>query len=148
MGRKTILLVEDNAGAVQLSLIAFKESAVPCNVVVMLDGVEALDYIFAGGKYRDKQRAMPEVILLDLKLPGMSGHEVLKKIREAHSTRLIPIIIFSVSNEETDRKICYELGANSYIKKPVDFEKYIEIVRMLGNYWLKLNEPPPRTAQG
>ena len=115
-------------------------------VVVAHDGVEALDYLFASGPYAGRDLSvMPQVILLDLKLPKVNGLEVLRKLREDERTRLLPVVILTSSNEEQDRITGYGLGANSYVRKPVDFGQFIEAVRQLGLYWLILNEPAPLT---
>lgn len=113
-------------------------------VVVAHDGAEALEYLFAEGAYADRDRnVMPEVILLDLKLPKIDGLEVLKRLRADERTRLLPVVILTSSNQEQDIIASYDLGANSYIRKPVDFAQFIEAVRQLGLYWLVLNESPP-----
>lgn len=144
---KIILLVEDNHDDVELSLRAFRKYNVVNEVVVAHDGIEALNYLFATGSYagRDPYR-MPEIILLDLKLPKIDGIEVLRRIRDDDRTRLIPVVILTSSNEVRDLANSYKFGANSYIQKPVDFFQFSEAVRQLGLYWLVLNEPPPKKA--
>jgi two-component system response regulator len=140
-----ILLIEDNADDEALTLRALKKNNVSNEVVVAHDGVEALDFLFGTGPYEGRDLTLtPEIILLDLKLPKVDGLEVLRRIRADESTRLLPVVILTSSNEEQDRITGYGLGANSYVRKPVDFNQFIEGVRQLGLYWLILNEPPPR----
>ena len=138
MRRKYILLVEDNADDEVLTLRALKKHNIGNEVVVARDGAEALDYL-------GKADFLPELVLLDLKLPKVDGLEVLKRLRTAERTQLLPIVILTSSREESDIVAGYRLGANSYVRKPVDFEHFLEAVRQLGLYWLVLNEPPPRT---
>lgn len=139
-----ILLVEDNADDEALTLRALKKNNIRNDVVVVRDGVEALDYLFGTGTYAGRNLAeMPQVILLDLKLPRVDGLEVLRRLREEARTRLLPVVILTSSNEEQDRINGYGLGANSYVRKPVDFNQFLEAVRQLGLYWLILNEPVP-----
>ena len=143
MLEKTILLVEDNPDDVALTLRALKKNNLLNEVVVAKDGVEALEFLFCEGKYADKPLDhLPELILLDLKLPKVDGLEVLKRIRANSRTKLLPIVILTSSNEQSDIISGYELGVNSYIRKPVDFEQFIEAVRQLGLYWLVLNQTP------
>ena len=139
----SILLVEDNPDDEALTLRAFKKNNISNEVTVVRDGAEALDYLFCDGTYsqRDKSQ-VPELILLDLKLPKVDGLEVLKKIRSDDRTKLQPVVILTTSNEERDIISSYQLGANSYIRKPVDFDQFIEAVRQLGLYWLLLNQSP------
>lgn len=144
---KVILLVEDNPQDVELTLRALKKSKVLNPVVVARDGVEALDYLFARGAHEGRDtRVLPQVVLLDLKLPKLDGLEVLEKIRADDRTRVLPVVILTSSVEDQDRIRGYGLGANSYVRKPVDFLQFIEAVRQLGLYWLVLNEPVPASG--
>jgi two-component system response regulator len=144
MRNRTILLVEDNPDDVTLTIRALKKANIANEVVVVSDGVEALDYLFSTGSYADQsKRTMPEVILLDLKLPKIDGLEVLQRLRADERTRLLPVVILTASKEERDLINGYKLGANSYIRKPVDFKRFAEAIKQLGLYWLVLNEPPP-----
>lgn len=144
MENKTILLVEDNADDEALTLRALKRNNIQNEVVVARDGVEALDYLFATGSFAGRDlKVMPTLTLLDLKLPKIDGLEVLRRLRAEERTRLLPVVILTSSKEEQDIITGYSLGANSYIRKPVDFSQFTEAVRELGLYWLVLNEPPP-----
>jgi len=144
MDKKVILLVEDNPDDEALTLRAFRKNNIMNEVVVMRDGAEALDYLFGEGSYAGRDmRVMPQIILLDLKLPKVDGLEVLKRIRADERTRLVPVVILTSSKEEQDIVNGYNLGANSYIRKPVDFVQFVEAMRLLGLYWLVLNEPLP-----
>jgi len=140
-----IMLIEDNLDDQALALRALKKNNIQNEIVTARDGVEALDFLFGTGAHtgRDMSR-MPNVVLLDLKLPRVDGLEVLRQVRADERTRLLPIVILTSSTEEQDRMAGYGLGANSYIRKPVDFTQFVEAVRQLGLYWLILNEPPPR----
>jgi len=143
-----ILLVEDNLDDEALTLRALKKNNIRNEVVVAHDGVEALEYLFATGTYAGRDPAdKPQVILLDLKLPKIDGLEVLRRLRANEQTRLLPVVILTSSNEDQDRINSYGLGANSYVRKPVDFAQFIEAVRQLGLYWLILNEPAPRVVR-
>ncbi len=145
MNKKVILLVEDNPDDVALTMRAFKKSNIMNDVVVATDGVEALDYLFATGAYAGRDTSvMPEIVLLDLKLPRLDGMEVLRRLRADSRTKLLPVIILTSSKEEQDVLNGYELGANSYIRKPVDFAQFSEAIMNLGLYWLVLNEAIPR----
>lgn len=149
MSRKIILLVEDNPDDVLLTRRALQKNNILNELVVAEDGVEALDYLFGQGKYAGRDvRIQPQVILLDIKLPRMDGIEVLRRIRADESTRLLPVVMLTSSSEERDRLETYSLGANSYIRKPVDFYQFIDAVRQLGLYWLVLNESPPLPKGG
>lgn len=144
---KTILLVEDNPDDVELTLRALKKNNISNEVIIARDGVEALDYLFGTGAYSGRDTSLlPQVVLLDLKLPKLDGLEVLSKIRSNDRTKLLPVVILTSSKEEQDLVNGYSLGANSYIRKPVDFGQFIEAVRALGLYWLLLNEGPPRAG--
>lgn len=144
MSKKTILLVEDNPDDEELTMLALKRNNIMNDIVVARDGVEALDYLFGTGAYSGRDvTEMPAVILLDLKLPMIDGLEVLRRLRSEKQSRLLPVVILTTSKEESDLVESYRLGANSYIRKPVDFVNFIEAVRQLGLYWLVINEPPP-----
>jgi two-component system, response regulator len=139
-----ILLVEDNPDDVELTLRAFRRSKVLNEIVVVTDGVEALDFVFATGVHAGRDpRAKPQVILLDLKLPKIGGLEVLRRLRADERTRRIPVVVLTSSNEEKDILSSYDLGANSFVRKPVDFAQFVVAAQQLGLYWLVMNEPPP-----
>lgn len=139
-----ILLVEDNPDDEALTMRALKKNNIGNEIFVVRDGVEALDFLFCTGDYQDRDpREMPQVILLDLKLPKVDGLEVLSRIRANGKTRVLPVVILTSSKEEQDLIQSYTLGANSYVRKPVDFNQFVEAVRQLGLYWLVLNETPP-----
>jgi two-component system response regulator len=143
MKTKVILLAEDNPDDVQLTLRALKKSKIMNEVVVAQDGVEALDYLFGTGKYAGRDtKALPQVVLLDLKMPKMDGLETLQRIRSDERTKLLPVVVLTTSSEDRDRVESYKLGANSYVRKPVDFSQFAEAVNQLGLYWLVLNETP------
>ena len=142
----TILLVEDNPDDEALTLRALKKSNIRNAVAVVRDGAEALDYLFGAGAHAGRDLAdCPAVVLLDLKLPKVGGLEVLKRLRADERTRLIPIVVLTSSTQEEDLVSSYKLGANSYVRKPVDFSQFAEAVRQLGLYWLLLNERPPKS---
>jgi two-component system response regulator len=144
MNDKIILLVEDNADDEKLTLRALKQNNIRNEVVVARDGADALDYLFGTGAYAGRDlKLMPQVVLLDLKLPKVDGLEVLRRLRINDRTKLLPVVILTSSNEERDRINGYGLGANSYVRKPVDFNQFSEAARQLGLYWLVLNESPP-----
>ena len=140
-----ILLVEDNPADAELALRALQKHKLANQVIVCGDGEEALDFLFARGKYSDRRiENGPKVILLDLKLPKIDGLEVLRAIKNDPRTRLFPVVVLTSSNQDKDIAECYQLGVNSYIIKPVDFEKFVAAVRDIGLYWLLLNQPPLR----
>jgi len=143
MGRvKTILLVDDNPDDVELAMRAFERNQLAGEVVVATDGEEALDYLFATGAYRDRDpEANPLLVLLDLKLPKLTGLDVLKQMRADRRTRRTPVVVLTSSNEEQDINDSYDLGANSFVRKPVDFARFLDAARQLEVYWLTLNEP-------
>ncbi len=139
-----ILLVEDNGDDEEITLRAFRKSAIANEVVVVRDGLEALDYMFATGTHAGRRmKPLPAVILLDLKLPKLGGLEVLRRLRAEDSTRRVPVVVLTSSNEEKDVLSSYDLGANSFVRKPVDFTQFMEAARQLGLYWLVTNEPAP-----
>ena len=141
--RADILLVEDNPDDVELTLDAFKTANLANTVHVARDGVEALEFLFGAALDNDQAiQEKPKLILLDLKLPRLNGHEVLKRIKGDRRTSGIPVVVLTSSSEERDVMRTYEVGANSYIVKPVDFEQFTEAVRDIGKYWLVINHPP------
>jgi CheY-like chemotaxis protein len=143
MKNKVILLVEDNPDDVKLTMRALKKANVLNEVVVAQDGAEALDYLFGTSKFAGRDvNQKPQVVLLDLKMPKVDGLEVLQRIRGDERTRLLPVVVLTTSSEDKDRVSSYKLGANSYVRKPVDFNQFTEAVRQLGLYWLLLNEGP------
>ncbi len=144
MNSNCILLVEDNPSDVRLTRRALQQSHIANPLVVAEDGREALDYLFALGAHEGRDVAdLPRLVLLDLKLPRVDGLEVLRQVRANEHTRLVPVVILTSSQEQQDIMAGYDLGANSYVRKPVDFTRFAEAVRTLGLYWLLLNEPPP-----
>lgn len=144
MNSKPILLVEDNISDIELTKRAFSRERISNQLVVAEDGLEALDFLFGRGKYGHRDTTMlPAFILLDINLPVMDGLEVLRQIRENELTRRIPVVILTSSKEDQDITRSYDLGVNSYIRKPVDFDQFSEAVKQLGLYWLVINEPPP-----
>jgi two-component system, response regulator len=139
-----ILLVEDNPDDAELTLRAFQENNILNNIVIARDGAEALHYIFGTGPHAGRDVSqMPQVVLLDLKLPRVDGHEVLRRIRADERTKHQPVVILTSSQEDEDVVAAYEGGANSYVRKPVDFNDFLDATRQLGMYWLVLNERPP-----
>lgn len=147
MNNKLVLLIEDNTDDERLTLRALRRNNVNNEVVVAYDGQEALDYLFGSGSYAGRDMAvMPAVVILDLKIPKVSGLEVLQQIRRKEDTRSIPVIVLTSSDDETQVEECYKLGANSYIKKPTDPEEYSDMILQLGMYWLLLNQAPRAKA--
>ena len=145
MSDKSILLVEDNPDDAALTVHALETNNIGNRLVLARDGVEALDYLFCTGTYAGRDPDdHPSVVLLDLKLPKIDGLEVLRRIRATESTRLQPVVILTSSNEEEDRIKGYALGANSYVRKPVDFDDFVRAAGQLGLYWLLLNQTPPQ----
>ena len=146
MTEAPILLVEDNQDDQQLALRAFRKSNLSNEIVIADDGVEALDYLFGTGQYSNQSPPLPAVVLLDLKLPRKDGLEVLREIRNDERTRYLPVVILTSSREEQDMVNGYQLGANSFVRKPIDFNEFVDAVGNLGLYWLLLNErlPPQR----
>jgi CheY-like chemotaxis protein len=144
MKPKIILLVEDNPSDIGLTQRALAKSRIANDLVIAKDGQEALDYLFGAGVYAGRDVSdLPALVLLDLKLPGVDGLEVLRRIRADDRTRRLPVVILTSSKEEADVAQSYDLGANSYIRKPVDFTQFVEAIQHLGLYWLVMNEPPP-----
>lgn len=145
MQQKSILLVEDNPDDEALTLRALNKSRVANKVDVVRDGAEALDYLFCRGAHADRDPAdLPQVTLLDLKLPKVDGLEVLRQMRADPRTKMAPVVILTSSREEQDLMAAYSNGANSYVRKPVDFNQFVEAIKQLGLYWLILNEAPPQ----
>lgn len=140
---RTILLAEDNVKDVELTLEALSEHNLANQVVVVKDGVEALEYLRCEGNYKQRKQGNPAVILLDIKMPRMDGIEVLKVIRSDDKLRAIPVVILTSSREEPDLKKCYEIGVNAYVVKPVDFRNFIDAIKQIGVFWALLNELPP-----
>jgi len=146
MIRKVILLVEDNPDDEALTLRALTRNNIGNDVIIARDGEEALHWLFCTGPYASRDpRIQPALVLLDLKLPKIEGLEVLRRLREHRETKLVPVVILTSSREEMDRLRGYSNGANSYVRKPIDFAHFVEAVRQVGLYWLVLNEPPPET---
>lgn len=145
---RSILLVEDNPDDELLTLMAFRENNILNNIVIARDGEEALDYLFGKGMYSDRDvNILPQLILLDLKLPKVDGLEVLQQIRSTAGTMYLPVVVLTSSREEMDIIKSYQLGANSYIRKPVDFEQFSDAIKQLGLYWLVLNELPIKNGK-
>lgn len=144
MDNKVILLVEDNSRDEALTLRALKKSNIVNDVVVARDGVEALNYFFGAGAGADEPKnPIPQLVLLDLKLPKIDGLEVLRRLRADERTSRLPVVVFTSSSEEEDVIKSYSLGANSYVRKPIEFEQFLDATRQLGLYWLVLNQSPP-----
>lgn len=142
MSQKEILLVEDNPDDVELTRIAFAEAKIANELVVVADGAQALDYLFARGDHAGRDPAdLPSIVLLDLNLPKVDGREVLQAIRANEATRSLPVVVLTTSAEPFDVEASYALGVNSYIQKPVDFERFVWAVKQVGLYWLVLNQP-------
>lgn len=141
MNTKPILLVEDNPDDVELTMRALEKSRISNEIVVVRDGVEGLDYLYGRGDFagRDNE-VMPQVILLDLNMPRMDGLEFLRQLRADERTKLLPVVVLTTSNEDKDRIESYKLGANSYVRKPVNFQQFVEAVAQLGLYWMVLNK--------
>ncbi len=147
MKQGTIVIVEDNPDDEALMLRAFKQHKLTNEIVVLRDGVEAIEYLLGTGAHAGRDTAlMPQIILLDLKLPKLNGLDVLKRLRADPRTKIVPIVVLTTSKEEGDMVASYNLGANSYVVKPVDFTKFFESVKQLGLYWLLLNQTPERTT--
>jgi two-component system response regulator len=143
MNTRPILLVEDNPDDEALALRAFSKLNISNKIIVARDGVEALDYLFSTGTYASAAPALPALILLDLKLPKIDGLQVLQAIRDSEKTRILPVVILTSSREEQDMVQGYNLGANSYVRKPVDYNEFVNAVSQLGVFWLLVNELPP-----
>jgi CheY-like chemotaxis protein len=140
---KPILLVEDNANDIELTLSALGENRLAAEVVVVRDGAEALDYLRTDGIYKLRQRGHPSLVLLDLKLPKIDGLQVLEQIKNDEQLRQIPVVMLTSSREEQDLLRSYKLGVNAYVVKPVDFEQFIEAIKEIGLFWAVINQPPP-----
>ncbi|UNK42490.1 response regulator [Luteimonas sp. S4-F44] len=142
MSEHTILLIEDNPDDAELTRIAFAEARIDGRLVVVGDGAEALDYLFARGRHAGRDASqLPSIVLLDLNLPKLDGREVLQALRASPATRGLPVVVLTTSTEPFDVEASYALGVNSYIRKPVDFGKFVEVVKQIGLYWLVLNHP-------
>lgn len=148
MKQKVILLVEDNEDDIALTKRALVKNKILNTLVVARNGVEALDYLFGSGQFADNGHPKPAIVLLDLKLPKLGGLEVLKEMRAHAETRFLPVVILTSSKEDQDLVQGYKLGANSYVRKPVDFNQFAEAVQQLGLYWLLLNEVVPESVGG
>ncbi len=144
--QKDILLVEDNANDAELMMAALRMHNLADRVVLVRDGAEALDYLFCRGTYGTREPSLPSVVLLDIKMPRLDGTAVLRRMRAEDRMKALPVVMLTSSREESDLKRCYELGANAYVVKPVDFKHFAETVRQLGIFWALINEPPPAPA--
>ena len=140
---KRILLIEDSPNDVELTIEALAEHNLANDITVVKDGEEALEYLYCQGQYAERMAGNPAVILLDLKLPKINGLEVLKRIRADNALKLIPVVVLTSSQEETDRVESYRLGVNAYVVKPIDFHRFVDAVKVLGVFWAVINEPPP-----
>lgn len=144
MKRAIILLVEDNLMDVELTLDSFRQVGLANRIEIAKTGETALDYVFGRGSFEDREAfPVPDLVLLDLELPGISGHEVLQEMKKNELTKRIPVVILTSSREEGDRAICYDSGVNSYLVKPVDFDEFLVVARAIGDYWLTINVGPP-----
>lgn len=144
---KPILLVEDNPNDLELTLIALERTQLANEVIVVRDGEEAIEYLFQRGRYENRPDGNPAVVLLDLKLPKVDGLEVLREVRSDTGKKSIPVVMLTSSKEETDLLRSYELGANAFVVKPVEFKQFVEAIADLGVFWAVLNEPPPGSAR-
>jgi len=143
-----ILLVEDSEADIDLTLDAFRQARLANKIQVCRSGSEALDYVFGQGEYADRRtHPLPDLVLLDLKMPGIDGHEVLRRVKNEPVLKRLPVIILTSSKEEADRALSYDNGANSYLVKPVSFEGFLDVVRQVGEYWLTLNVGPPMESK-
>jgi CheY-like chemotaxis protein len=140
---RSILLAEDNPNDVELTLAAFSEHNLANEVFVVSDGEEAIDYLFRRGRYKERAGGNPAIVLLDLKMPKVDGLEVLRAIKQDEKLKSIPVVMLTSSREESDLLRSYELGVNSYVVKPVDFQSFMDAVKQLGAFWALFNEPPP-----
>jgi CheY-like chemotaxis protein len=145
---KPILLVEDNPKDVEMTLAAWKRNNLSNEVIVARDGVEALDYLFRRGKFKDREEGQPVAVFLDLKMPRLDGLEVLRQMKENDSVKMVPVVMLTSSREESDLVASYQLGANAYVVKPVGFDQFVSAIGRLGMFWAVLNEPPPATHPG
>ncbi len=144
MNKKFILLVEDNPSDIELTKRAFSRGHISNELIVVTDGQQALEFLFGTGKFSNRNiRELPTLTLLDINLPKFDGLEVLRQIRENETTRRMPVVMLTSSDEERDIATSYDLGVNSYIRKPVDFNQFVDSILQLGLYWLVINEPPP-----
>jgi len=137
---KRILIVDDDEKNVELILTALAHQTFPCDTVVACDGAEALDYLHGRGKFQGRNGAQPAVVLLDLKMPRVDGFEFLRELRASETLKMIPAVVFTSSSDERDRLMSYELGANAYVVKPVDFEEFLEVVQAVGRFWAVINQ--------
>jgi CheY-like chemotaxis protein len=140
---KRVLFVDDSERDTELALEAFAEYRLCNEVIVVRDGVEALDYLYRRGEFAEREEGLPSLVLLDLKMPRLSGIDVLRAIKGDPALRSLPVVIMTSSREEQDLATCYQLGANAYVVKPVKFQSFVEAVRQLGMFWMMVNEPPP-----